>query len=98
LKSVHRLRGFTGSLVQRKKLLLMKMKKGQSMVNWIGEVKEHVFNMGEAGSAVTEADQILAITVGLPAAYKSVISTFNATSPKDLTLDFVTTQLLNEEA
>ncbi|KAF8992518.1 hypothetical protein BDZ89DRAFT_1173011 [Hymenopellis radicata] len=80
LKSVHRLPGFTGSLVQRKKLLLMNMKKGQSMVNWIGEVKEHAFNMGEAGSAVTEADQILAITLLNEEASLSFTTTNNTTS------------------
>ncbi|KAF9012210.1 hypothetical protein BDZ89DRAFT_1167302 [Hymenopellis radicata] len=82
LKSVHRLRGFTGSLVQRKKLLLMKMKKGQSML-----VQQ-----------LPRRTRFSPSPLDFPAAYKSVISTFNATSPKDLTLDFVTTQLLNEEA
>jgi len=97
LQTVHRARGFAASLAQRKKFLSMKMSKNQSMTSWIGEVKEQAFNMTEAGMEVSEHDQILAMTGGLPSTYNSTIATFDGTSPSSLTLDYVIAQLLSAE-
>ncbi|KAJ7124696.1 hypothetical protein C8R46DRAFT_1018635 [Mycena filopes] len=67
------------------------------MTSWIGEVKEQAFNMTEAGMEVSEHDQILAMTGGLPSAYSTTIATFDSTPPSSLTLDYVVGQLLSAE-
>lgn len=97
LQTVHRARGFAASLALRKQFLLMKMSKGQSMTSWIGAVKEQAFNMTEAGMDVSEHDQILAITGGLPPSYSATISTLDHTAPSALTLDSLIPQLLSAE-
>lgn len=97
LQTVHRARGFAASLALRKKFLTMKMSKNQSMTSWIGEVKEQAFNMTEAGMEVSEQDQILAITGGLPSSYSATISTLDSTPPSTLTLDYLISQLLSAE-
>ncbi|KAI9056826.1 hypothetical protein FKP32DRAFT_1681985 [Trametes sanguinea] len=51
----------------------------------------------EAGFTVTNQDKILAIMMGLPAAYDPVIISFNATPTEQLILHVVISRLLNEE-
>lgn len=53
--------------------------------------------MEESGITVSDHKIILAIIGGLPHTYANAVSHFNSTSPSILTLDYVITQLLNEE-
>ncbi|KAF9064931.1 hypothetical protein BDP27DRAFT_1140844, partial [Rhodocollybia butyracea] len=55
------------------------------------------FEMEEAGLDVSDQEYILAITLGLPPSYATVISSFNTVAADVLTLDYVTNQLLNDE-
>ncbi|KAF5367564.1 hypothetical protein D9758_003799 [Tetrapyrgos nigripes] len=97
LKAVHRARGFAAFLSLKRKFLTMKKEKGQKMSAWIGEVKSQVFEMEEAGLMVPDLDIILALTMGLPSSYDSLIINFNDTPSSDLTLNHVMTRLLAEE-
>ncbi|TRM57183.1 hypothetical protein BD626DRAFT_412463, partial [Schizophyllum amplum] len=68
----------------------------------LGNVKVQVFEMQEAGVELTNLDIILAITMGLPASYDSLIISLNDTALNQLTLDQLTLDyvigcLLNEE-
>jgi hypothetical protein len=85
LKAVHRARGFAAFLSLKRKFLTMKKGKSQKMSAWIGEVKSQAFDMQEAGLEVPDLDIILALTMGLPSSYDSLI------------IDHVTTRLLAEE-
>ncbi|KAE9402091.1 hypothetical protein BT96DRAFT_816895 [Gymnopus androsaceus JB14] len=67
------------------------------MSGWIGEVKAQTFEMEEAGVEVSELDTILAITMGLPPSYNYVVTTFDETATEQLTVDYITTRLLNAE-
>lgn len=53
--------------------------------------------MEEAGAEVPEQDVILAICGGLPMVYAHAISGLNKIPSRDLTLDYVVTELLSEE-
>jgi gag-polypeptide of LTR copia-type/Domain of unknown function (DUF4219)/Zinc knuckle len=97
LKSVHRARGFATGLALRRRFLTAKKKPEQSMQSWIGEVRSQAFTMEEAGISVSDHDRILALTMGLPAAYDAVIINFDSTPTDQLTLNNVIARLLNEE-
>jgi len=97
LQRVHRASGFATSLALRRLFLTMKKSDPQSMQAWIGEVKALEFRMEEAGIDVSEQDIILALTMGLPAAFDPVIINFDSTPSDQLTLDHVIGRLLNEE-
>ncbi|KDQ56282.1 hypothetical protein JAAARDRAFT_48207 [Jaapia argillacea MUCL 33604] len=97
LKSVHWVRGFTTSLVLRRCFLTGRKGTKQSMQGWIGQVHTQAFAMEESGVLVSKQDMILALTMGLPLVYDSLIITFDSTPPKELTLNVVITHLINEE-
>ncbi|KAF9032451.1 hypothetical protein BDP27DRAFT_1160995, partial [Rhodocollybia butyracea] len=67
------------------------------LATFIGEVKAVRFEMDEAGLDVSDQEIILAITLGLPPSYATVISSFNTVAADVFTLDYVTNQLLNDE-
>ncbi|KAJ7908557.1 hypothetical protein B0H13DRAFT_2331327 [Mycena leptocephala] len=70
----------------------------QSMQSWIGEIRSQAFTIEEAiGTTVSDQDKILALTMGLPAAYDPVIINFDSASPDTLTFNGVVAWLLNEE-
>ena len=98
LRDVHRARGFATSLALRRKFLTAKKKEEQSMQSWIGEIRSQAFTIEEAtGTVVSDQDKILALTMGLPAAYDPVIINFDSAPPDDLTFNVVVARLLNEE-
>lgn len=67
------------------------------MQAWISRVQGLAFRMEAAGTNVADQDKILALTMGLLAAYSSVIINFDSTPPGLLTLNHVITRLLNKE-
>ena len=67
------------------------------MSAWIGWVKAMAFQLTEIGVAVTNEDQILALTMGLDALYKSFVISLDGTQPELLTINFVIHHLLNED-
>ncbi|KDQ22483.1 hypothetical protein PLEOSDRAFT_14575, partial [Pleurotus ostreatus PC15] len=96
LKRVHRAAGFATTLALRRQFLTAK-KGDEGMQAWISRVQGLAFRMEAAGINVADQDKILALTMGLPAAYSSDIINFDATPPELLTLNHVITRLLNEE-
>jgi len=97
LQRVHRAAGFTTSLALQQRFLTTKMGAKQTMQSWIGAVKTLAFRLEESGTAVSDQDIILALTMGLPATYDAVIINFDATATELLTLEYVISRLLNEE-
>ena len=98
LKGVHRARGFATSLALRRKFLTAKKLDGQTMAGWIGSIRSQVFTMEGAGIDVSDQDTILALTMGLPSDYDTVIINFDSTPTDQLTMDNVVARLLNEES
>jgi len=67
------------------------------MQAWISYIQGLAFRMEKASIDVSDQDKILAITMGLPPSFDSVIINFDSMAPDALTLDLVIAQLLNEE-
>ena len=68
-----------------------------AMSAWISRVKAMAFRLTEIGVAVTNEDQILALTMGLDASYEPFVISLDSTQPKLLTLDYVIHCLLNKD-
>ena len=97
LQAVHRTRGFATVPSLRRKFYMMKKMTPEKMAAWIGDVKAQAFEMEAAGVDLTDLDIILAITMGLPSSYDSLIISLDDTPADQLTLDYVIGRLLNEE-
>ena len=98
LAKVHRARGFGSRLQLRRHFITATMEYGQSMEGWIGEVRTRARRLEGVNVKVSDEDIIVVLTAGLPDTYTPVIISFDGIEPEKLTLDFVITRLLNEEA
>ncbi len=97
LQDIHRAQGFATSLALRRKFMTSKMKEGQSMSNWIGQVRAMSVEMKRAKIVVTDLDIILSITLGLPPSFEPIVISFDAIPSDELSLAYVTGRLLNDE-
>ena len=70
----------------------------QSIQAWIADTHRVAFQLTKIGISVPDEDLILVLTAGLPPSYEPLIVSLDAVSPDSLTLDFVVSRLLNEEA
>ena len=98
LDAVHRSRGFATRLALRRKFLFLTKKIDQSMLSWIGEVRNAAHHLQDADAEASEEDIILVLTQGLPSAFDNFVVMLDATVVDDLTVDYVISRLLNEEA
>lgn len=98
LASVHCARGFGSRLQLRRHFITATMKKDQSMEGWIGEVRSRSNRLKVIDVSVSDEDIIVVLTAGLPSSYAPVIISLDSVKATELTLDFVITQLLNEES
>lgn len=67
------------------------------MSAWVGQVKAMAFQLKDIGVDLTDEDQILALTMGLDASYKSFVISLNSAQSELLTLNYIIHYLLNEE-
>jgi hypothetical protein len=98
LRTLHQSRGFASRLSLRRRFITMKKGDKQSIQSWVADVRRVAFQLSEIDSTVPDEDIILVLTAGLPPSYESFIISLDAVSPDLLTLDFVISRLLNEEA
>jgi len=52
-----------------------------TMLAWIGQVKAMAFWLTEIGVAITDEDQILALTMGLDVSYEFFVISLDGTEP-----------------
>jgi len=97
LQHVHCAASFAMSLALWRKFLTAKKGEGQLMQPWIRVIQSLAFWMEEAQIAVTDQDQIFTLTIGLPTSYDTIIINFDSTPADQLTLNCITTRLLNKE-
>ena len=65
---------------------------------WIPTVKHIAHQLTAVNVEASDKDIIIILTLGLSPSFKNFIITLDATPPEQLTLDYVTTHLLNEES
>jgi hypothetical protein len=68
------------------------------MQNFISEAHCIALQLTEIGIAVDDEDIILVLTRGLPSTYENFVITLDSTPTSQLTLDYIISCLLNEEA
>lgn len=97
LRDTHCAHGFATTLAMQRRFMTSRMAVGQSVQSWIGSVRALAFEMEQVGIDVAEHNIILAITLGLPASYETIVILFDAIPTKDLSLPYVISRLLNDE-
>jgi hypothetical protein len=76
-----------------------KLEKGNLTIQaFISEARCLANQLKDIGVTVDDEDIILVLTGGLPASYNNFVVSLDSTPPSDLTLAYVITRLLNEEA
>jgi len=98
LANVHRARGFGSRLQLHRNFITASKKANQSMESWIGEVRGLANRLKAIDVDVSDENIIVVLTAGLPTSYAPIIISFDVLESSKLTLDFVITRLLNEEA
>ena len=98
LRALHQSRGFASRLSLRRHFITMKKGDTQSIQSWVADVRRVAFQLSEIDVTVPDEDIVLILTAGLPSSYESFIISLDAVSPDSLTLHFVVSRLLNEEA
>jgi hypothetical protein len=98
LAKVHRARGFGTRLSLRRGFLTASMREDQTMQAWVGEVRSLAYRLKDIGVRVDDEEIIVVLTIGLPPAYKTLVISLDSVDTDKLTLEFVITRLLNEEA
>jgi len=68
------------------------------MSHWIAAVKQVAYQLTDIGTTTSDKDIIIALKLGLPNSYKNFVVTLDSTPFDQLTLDYVTMRLLNEES
>ena len=97
LATVHQARGMATRLALRRSFLRLQKTDGP-MQNFISEARRIALQLTEIGIAVDDEDIILVLTGGLPSTYENFVITLDSTPTSQLTLDYVISRLLNEEA
>jgi hypothetical protein len=97
LTSMHQARGMATRLTVRRQF--WKLEKGDGGVQaFISNARRLANHLIEIGVTVDDEDIILVLTGGLPSSYENFVVSLDSTPPSELTLEYVVTRLLNEEA
>lgn len=97
LAAMHQARGMATRLTVRRKF--WKLEKGELTIQgFISEARSVANQLNDIGVTVDDEDIILVLTGGLPPSYDNFVVSLDSTPPSNLTLEYVITRLLNEEA
>ena len=95
LRLVHRARGFATRISIKRKFFTAQKEPNELMSTWISRIRGIANHLNEIGAKVGDEEIILALTMGLPPEYNTLIISLD--SATQLELDNVITRLLNEE-
>ncbi|RDX39404.1 hypothetical protein OH76DRAFT_1297497, partial [Lentinus brumalis] len=96
-RRVHQARGFGTRVALRRSFWRMNMA-NQTMTSWISSVRRAAWRLKAIDAKLDDEDVILVLTNGLSPSYSQLIVNLDSTPPSELTIDYVTARLLNEEA
>lgn len=98
LCTIHQARGFGTRMARRRAFFKMEKSSDTPISRWIADVRRAAFMLEEIGASMDDEDIIIVLANGLPNSYEHFVITLDSTPPADLTLNYVITRLLNEEA
>lgn len=98
LKAVYQVKGLAQSLYLRTKLVNMSLSDGDSMQQYINQMKGLVQQLQEIGVTISQEEQITTLLMRLPDYYKPLITSLDTLgSTTTLSIDMVIARLLAEE-
>ena len=97
LSEVHQARGLAARLFLRRKFFTLQMAPGVGMQEHMLKVTTMAEQLAAIGAPVKEEDIVMVLLCSLPSEYDSLIVSLESRAD-ELTLDFVTSRLLHEEA
>lgn len=96
LAAVFERKSITGQLLLRKQLLTMKMHEGENINDHFLNFDKKIRDLKSIDATMEEMDVICHLLLTLPKSYDNLITALETMNPKDLTLDFVKSRLLDE--
>jgi len=96
LREVHEGRGWATRIQLRRRFITSQMRPQTSMQDHINQIHELADRLASIGSPVSEEDILLVLLASLPSTYDNVVVALE-TKSSALTVDLVTSALLNEE-
>ena len=99
LESAHQARGLSSRMALLRLFFSSVMAADQTVSGWIAYVKDLAYRLEDDDFSVPEEIIIYVLTAGLPhEEFRHFVSSLDNIPQGDLTLDLVTTRLLNEDA
>ena len=96
LKAVHEKQGVANRHYMRRRFLTLRME-GNSMQDHLNRLKRLVGELAAIGAPVSNEDQVYTLLASLPDSYEHLIVALESTADDNLTLEFVSSRLLQEE-
>lgn len=98
LELFFRPRGFGTRLVLRRKFFKLRMRPGETMVEWIARVNEAVEQLRGIGAVVPDDDILVVLIEGLPKEYDTVVTALDMVPDNSLTVAYVCQKLVSEHS
>lgn len=96
LELFFRPRGFGTRLVLRRKFFKLRMRPGETMVEWIARVNEAVEQLRGIGAVVPDDDILVVLIEGLPKEYDTIVTALDMVPDNSLTVAYVNQKLISE--
>lgn len=96
LAAVFERKSIAEQLLLRKQLLTMNMHEGENINDHFLNFDKKIRDLESIGATMEEMDVICHLLLTLPKSYDNLISALETMNPRDLTLDFVKSRLLDE--
>lgn len=98
LSAVHERIGQTGMAILCQRLISTKLEEGGSLQTHLNHFKSIAEQMKTLGTDISDEELITWLFISLPKSYGLMVMTFRLQDPKILTFDFVSLNLIQEEA
>lgn len=98
LKSIFERQSIAGQLLLRKQILTMKYVDGEEMNKHFLKFDKNVRDLKSIGATMEEMDIICHLLLTLPKSFDTLVTAIETIDPKNLTLDFVKSRILDEFA
>lgn len=95
-KAVYQRKSVASQLLLRKQLLTLKMHEGEAINDHFLKFDKLIRNLKSVGATMEDLDIICHLLLTLPKSYDNLVTAIETMNPKEITLEFVKSRLLEE--